>query len=152
MRQEATAINLFLVDVFNEILKTEETCVADSGFKNLSLREIHVIEAVCNAENNEGDNRATAIADTLRITAGSLTTAVTLLEKKGYLKRTRDEKDKRVVRISSTPLGRQASAKHIEFHKEMVDSILQAITPEEAVILTRALSGVTAFFRAKYRK
>ena len=87
-------LNQFLVEVFGQILKAEAACLAG---KDLSLRELHLIDAVCRAVDQGGDNRSTAIAAALGITAGTLTSAVNLLEKKGYLLRRRDERDKRVV-------------------------------------------------------
>ena len=57
---------------------------------------------MCRAVDQGGDNRSTAIAAALGITAGTLTSAVNLLEKKGYLLRRRDERDKRVVHLLPT--------------------------------------------------
>ena len=139
-------LNHFLVEVFNDILKAEAFLVTRSEFKNLSLRELHVIEAVCNAEVNQTDNRATTIANTLRVTAGTLTTSVSLLEKKGYLLRKKDEKDKRVVRIYSTDLGKAANKEHEYFHETMVDYILNELTDEEVDVFVKSLSKVGAFF------
>ena len=152
MEQKHIALNRFLVEVFNEILKTEESCIASSGIKNLSLRELHVIEAVCNAENKNSDNRATAIAADLRITAGTLTTTVSLLEKKGYLQRIREAKDKRVVHICSTELGKMANERHAQFHAEMIDNVLRSLTDEEATIFVHALKSINTFFKVKYDK
>ena len=64
-----------------------------------------MIDAVCRAVDQGGDNRSTAIAAALGITAGTLTSAVNLLEKKGYLLRRRDERDKRVVHLLPTERG-----------------------------------------------
>ena len=98
MENRGKELNLFLVRVFNEILRTEERDLA-VRFEDLSLRELHLIEEVCRAEEEGRDNRATAIAAAQRVTAGTLTTAVTLLEKKGYLERRRDEKDLSLIHI-----------------------------------------------------
>jgi DNA-binding MarR family transcriptional regulator len=141
-------LNNFLVEVFNEILKTEEACVADSGFNDLSLREMHVIEAVC-ALSDRNENSAASVASALRITAGSLTTAVSLLERKGYLTRIRDETDKRIVRIFPTDTGRNADRVHKAFHEEMVDYVLTALSPEEAALFVRSLKSVSEFFKSK---
>ena len=92
-------LKYFLVKVFNDVLKTEEGCLSTGEFKDLSIREMHIIESVCRANDNGTDNRASTIAQDQRITAGTLTTAVSLLEKKGYLFRKQDVKDKRVIRI-----------------------------------------------------
>ena len=144
-------LNRFLVEVFNEILKTEEASLA-AAYKDLSLRELHLIEEVCRAADKGLDNRATAIAAAQRVTAGTLTTAVTLLEKKGYLLRQRDERDKRVVRILPTEKAWEADARHAKFHQEMVEDCLSALSEEEAVVFVRALGTVASFFRAKHKE
>ncbi|MDE5780835.1 MAG: MarR family transcriptional regulator [Lachnospiraceae bacterium] len=138
----------FWIDVFNEILKNEEQIVT-KPFKGLSLREVHVIEAVCKADNKYGDNSATAIAKSLDVTGGTLTTAVTSLEKKGYLLRQRDEKDKRIVRIIPTDKGRKVQDYHMRYHKKMVDGIMYILNDEETAVLIKALGSLATFFKAK---
>lgn len=144
-------LNRFLVEVFDEILKTEETCLA-GAFQDLSLRELHLIEEVCRAVDNERDNRATAIAAAQRVTAGTLTTAVSLLEKKGYLERRRDDRDRRAVRIWPTEKARKADRIHAAFHREMVDEIMNALSGQEVEVLASALKSLTHFFQDKYKK
>lgn len=137
-------LNQFLVEVFGQILKAEAACLAG---KDLSLRELHLIDAVCRAVDQGGDNRSTAIAAALGITAGTLTSAVNLLEKKGYLLRRRDERDKRVVHLLPTERGRAADARHRDFHRQMVAHVLDGLTDEEAECTLRALDRVAEFFR-----
>ena len=149
MDQHGEALNRFLVEVFNEILKTEENALS-KAYKDLSLRELHLIEEVCRAEDEARDNRATAIAAAQRVTAGTLTTAVSLLERKGYLERRRDERDRRAVRIWPTEKARAADQVHAAFHREMVDEILKTLSDQEAQVLVRALGSLTAFFREAY--
>ena len=151
MENRGKELNLFLVRVFNEILRTEERDWA-GRFPDLSLRELHLIEEVCRAEEEGRDNRATAIAAAQRVTAGTLTTAVTLLEKKGYLERRRDEKDRRAVRILPTAAARAANAVHARFHREMVDGLLAVLTEEETGVLVRALGHLAGFFQEKGRQ
>ncbi len=139
-------INRFLVGIFNEILKTEELFVSKT-FNNLSVREIHVIEAVCNVEAAGEDNRSTSIAERLKVT---LTTAVVQLERKGYLIRERDQKDKRIVHILPTSDGRQAQQYHMEFHKNMVDAAVDRLTEEETEVFVKALDSIAVFFRNSY--
>ena len=149
MAQASHAINKFLVEIFNDILKTEELLIAKK-YKDLSVKEMHVIEQVCLAEENNEDTRVTEIAKKLRLTAGTLTAAVIPLEKKGYLTRIKDEKDKRVVKLLTTDLGKEAQVCHVEFHKEMIEGVLSVITDEQAWILTQSLSGLRNFFEEKY--
>lgn len=39
-------INEYLVDVFNQMLDIEESSLAQSQFKDLSIKEMHAIEAI----------------------------------------------------------------------------------------------------------
>lgn len=149
MSTHGETLNRFLVEVFTEILKTEEQAL-EVRLPDLSVREFHLIEAVCCAVDQGRDNRATAIAAAQRVTAGTLTSSVNLLEKKGYLERRRDSEDRRAVRIYPTEKGRQANEIHTNFHKEMVDDVLSILNEEECQVFLRALSGVTTFFRQKY--
>ena len=146
MEQKEKAINDFLVDVFHEILKSEEQALASFEYQNLSLREMHVIETVVRAKRDNQDDRATAIASALRITAGTLTTAISTLERKGYLIRCRDERDRRIVHILPTPLGERADAHHQKFHQEMVKRVLHILTEEEAAVFVKGLSHLSEFF------
>ena len=110
-------------------MKTEELALA-SYAPDLTLREFHLIEEICQAQDRGTDDRATAIAASQRITAGTLTTAATQLEKKGYILRRRDEKDRRVVHLLPTEKGRQANRQHSCFHVEMVRDVLDTLTRE----------------------
>lgn len=138
------ALNTFLVDVFNEILKAEEKAIGKIGTPKLSIREMHVIEAVCNNENN--DNKAATIAANLNVTAGTLTTAVALLEKKGYILREKDEKDKRVVHIRPTQKGIEANIVHQKFHEKMVNHVLDALDESEKDVFISGLQHISQFF------
>ena len=139
-------LNRFLVEVFNEILKTEEQALVGK-WPDLTIREFHLIEEVCRTVDEERDNRATAIAAAQRVTAGTLTTAVNLLEKKGYLERRRDGNDRRAVRIHPTEKGRLANEDHKEFHREMVEDVLSILNEEECQIFLRALSRYHKLFQ-----
>lgn len=149
MDQYQNILNRFLVDMFNEILKAEELTLSKK-YKNLSLKEFHVIEAVCIANENGKDNSTATIAENLRITAGSLTVAVNTLENKNYLYRSKIDKDKRIVRLFPTELGLEVNNYHSNFHTEMVDNVLSILSEEEAVILLKTLGNISVFFRNKY--
>lgn len=53
-----------------------------------------------------GSKKMSELADSLHITAGAVTTASDQLIKQGYVARTRDEKDRRVVYLELTEKGR----------------------------------------------
>lgn len=139
-------LNHFLVRVFNEILRIEEDCLKTGEFKNISVREMHVIEAVCEANGSDGSNRASDIAQALHISAGTLTTEVAVLEKKGCLVRKQDTSDRRIVRIYATDKGLRANELHQEFHRSMVSDVIEALTKEETESLIKGLKSLVKFF------
>ena len=141
-------LNHFLVKVFNEILRVEETSLKKSEFKNLSVREMHVIEVICNANESGSGNRATDIAQALGISAGTLTIAVSSLERKGYVKRIQDVKDKRIFRLSATEKGIGANQAHQRFHHEMVMNVMNTLDTQEIDVLINGLKSLETFFNS----
>ena len=73
MTEAEKKINRFLVDVFNDVLRLEEENLARGPHKNLSVSEMHVLEAVDNAA--EGVTMR-ELAARLRVTASTLTVAL----------------------------------------------------------------------------
>ncbi len=118
-------------------------------FKNISVREMHVIEAVCNANDEGGNNRSADIAEALRISAGTLTTAVSLLVKKGCLTRRQDDFDRRIVRLYATEKGRRANALHQQFHQDMVSDVIDQLDVDALDGLIKGLERLKSFFENK---
>ena len=108
---------------------------------------MHIIAAV-----GLGGNKMSDIAAKLNITVGSLTTSMNSLVKKGYAVRERSEQDRRVVFIHLTVKGRKAYHHHAEFHRKMTDAVMGALSEEEIPVLTKALEGLTGFFRQYEKK
>lgn len=135
-------INDVLVHLFNEILRLEEEAIITDKYKDISNNDMHIIEAV-----GLGGGNMSSIAAKLNITVGSLTTSMNSLVKKGYVKRERSEKDRRVVFIQLTNKGRMAYHHHAEFHRQMTDAVLAELNEDEADVLVKALDGLRRFFR-----
>jgi len=146
MESIKNTLNEFLVDIFETLLKREELALAAGGFADLSVKEMHLIDAVRRAGELR-DNSSAAVAKMLKITAGSLTTAAALLEKKGYITRCKDQKDKRVVRLLTTEKGDLAFAHHKKFHEQLVNSIAGILSAAEMEIFAKGVSTVTDFFK-----
>ena len=73
-----------------------------SARTGLSMREIHVL--LCLA-NNPGYNTARDISELRGLSKSQVSQAVELLAAEGFLLRTPDEADRRVVHLSITPAG-----------------------------------------------
>ncbi len=140
-------VNEILVRLFANVLDIEEKCLRVGDFSDLSISEMHVID-------NIGVNRERTMSDTardLRITSGTLTTAVDNLIKKGYVVRERSLEDRRVVKIRLTEKGISAYYSHEEFHRDLVISALQRLDSKEEELLIKVLTDIDIFFHDKYK-
>ena len=104
-------INDSLVHLFNDIWELEEKAIITKEFADITNNDMHVIEAIGPGEGNN----MSAIAKKLKITVGSLTTAMNSLVNKKYVTRERSEKDRRVVYVYLTEKGKKAYYHHAEF-------------------------------------
>ncbi len=139
------AMNRFLIEDFNYILRAEEKALSAYGGAGLSVNEFHIIESVLRAEKEE-QNTMGEISRRLGVTMGTLTTAVKTLEKKGCLLRRRSVEDKRVVRLEATDKGKDADQYHQRFHTAMVEAVAGCLSEEQLVTLTGALSLLAGYF------
>lgn len=74
-------VNKYLVTVFNDILTIEESELQKSQFDDLSIKEMHTIEAI----GLHNERTSSEVAKRLSITVGTLTVAINNLEKKAML-------------------------------------------------------------------
>lgn len=145
MADSRAQLNQFLVEVFHDVMRLEEQELLKGPFKNLSVTEMHVVEAACDGQEKK-ENTMAALAARLRVSAGSLTIAVKTLEQKGYLLRQRSKADRRRVLVQPTSLGQKAYEVHRAFHRRMVESVCTQLKPEELEALTAALGVLHRFF------
>lgn len=143
-----STLNEVLVKLFRDITTIEEQVIKTGEYKELTVNDMHVIEAI---DIREAKNM-TSVAKALSVTTGTLTISVNGLVKKGYVERTRSEEDRRVVLISLTSKGRRAFLQHQRFHQEMIASIVEGLSDEEQEILEKALRNVNQFFRTVDKK
>ncbi|MGL4774354.1 MAG: MarR family winged helix-turn-helix transcriptional regulator [Clostridium sp.] len=146
MDQGKIILNKLLVDLFNDILQIEEQSLKDGALKDLSVTEIHTIEAI----GMYSSRTMTEVAQDLKITVGTLTTAINKLIKKGYVERKRIEEDRRVVLVCLTKKGKLAFRLHEKFHKDMIEATIDGLSDEEEKILYTSLERLNKFFVEKY--
>ena len=96
-------LNEVIVDTYRSILRVEENILKRSDQTDLSISEIHMLEAVGKGK----DRRRTIseLAEVLNITLPSVTVAINKLMKKGYVEKVRGEEDGRIVYVSLTRQG-----------------------------------------------
>ena len=145
MGKAKNLVNELLVEVFNQILTIEEKILKKKGVE-LSMTEIHVLEAVRNVEPPTMSN----VANRLRVTVGTLTTSIHTLVKKNYVIRRRDEHDKRIVLLELTDEAIDVLKIHDNFHDEMIDSVFKELKLDEDEVLIKSLERVSEYFKTKY--
>ena len=137
-------INDTLVHLFNEIWELEEKAIITEEFKDITNNDMHIIEAIGLGE----ESTMSAVARTLGITAGSLTTSMNSLVNKKYVTRQRSETDRRVVYIQLTGKGKKAYEHHKNFHMQMTNAVIENLKEQELAILLQTLDKfIPIFFR-----
>ncbi len=145
--KEREMINHLFVDVFNDILQIEEKSLKNAGLTNLSIKEVHVLQAISEAK----EPTMSKVAFRLRVTIGTLTTAINTLVKKNYVERVDCKDDRRVVRLKLTDTGEAACAVHEKFHADFMDQTLVHLTEEELDTLSATLEKLRLFFVDKLK-
>lgn len=141
-----STLNEVLVKLFREVNIIEEQAIKTGEYKELTVNDMHVIEAIDVGE----PKNMTSVARALKVTTGTLTISVNSLVKKGYVERTRSEEDRRVVLVYLTDKGRRAYAQHARFHQSMIDAVVEGLSQEEQIILEKALRNLNLFFQEQY--
>ena len=141
-KQRRQEINSLLTDTFNSILRVEERSLDNRIMQGLSITEVHTIAAIGLHE----ESPMSVVASRLGVTLATLTTAVNKLESRGFVKRVRDEGDRRKVLVSLTLQGKKVFRAHELFHNHLLDEACGELTPDEELVLIRAMGKVKAFF------
>ncbi len=140
-------LNTLFVDTFDAIMRVEEQSLRHVGGGKLSISEFHTLECIGEGEDNR---RAVGeIAEALNVTVPTVTVCVNKLVKKGYVTKTRSEKDARVAIIELTREGRKMNRLHRYFHEQMLYAIGEEFSEEEMEYLLRCIRKLNAFFEEK---
>lgn len=148
MSEYRARIDQVLVHLFNDILRIEEESLHRRGVHGLSMREIHVLQAIM--ESGE-ENTMSAVAARLHVTVGSLTVAINTLVRKGYVERQRSSQDKRCIHLLLTPRATDVNRLHQDFHRQLTDALLREIPQERLALICQGLDGVAAYFEEQER-
>ena len=136
-------LNDVLVNLFRDINSIEEKAITSQEYKDLTNNDMHVINAI-----GVGTTKnMSSIAKELSVTVGTLTISMNSLVKKGYVIRERGKEDRRVVYISLSEKGLRAYRHHEEFHRQMIEAVLENLTEDETESLVKALAKLERWFR-----
>lgn len=146
MDKAKIVLNELFIDLFNDILHIEEKTLKNGPLNDLSVTELHTIEAIGMYKSRT----MSEVAQDLKITVGTLTTAINKLCNKGYVDRKRIETDRRVVLINVTKKGKLAFRLHRKFHDDMINQVIQDLNNEQKEVLVTSLERLNNYFKTKY--
>lgn len=138
------SLNSILVTLFNDIMNIEEKALITDEFSDITVTDMHIIEAIGIKE----PRTMGTISKALGVTMGTLTVGVNGLVKKGYVIRTRSEEDRRVVYASLTPKGNAAYNHHMKFHQDMIKHITGDLSKDEAAVLIKTFTRLEDYFKS----
>lgn len=144
-REQKNFLNDYLANVFNNIVLLEQEILEKTGFKNISIKEMHVLEAIFWAE-NKAMNNMKSVAEKLCISAGALSVSVNTLVKKGYVKRENDKNDRRIIRIYLTDEGKRLNKIHEKAHSDMIEKLGHELSDEQIRCLIASLITIKKYF------
>ena len=147
MAKSTLMINELFVQLFNDVLQIEEQSLKNGVLSDLSITEVHTIDAI----GMYTERTMSEVAQKLKITVSTLTTAINKLIKKEYVERKRIEEDRRVVLVKLTKKGKLAFRLHEKFHREMINTAIDGLDLEEEEILISSLNKINEFFKEKYK-
>lgn len=116
----------------------EQRYVAASEFKDISVNDMHVIDAV----GPKVQKSMSTVAKAVGVTVGTLTIAMNGLVKKGYVVRDRSEKDRRVVLVSLSAKGEAAYSFHQKFYEKMGMILKNDLNEETCSMLDRCIHKI----------
>ena len=139
-------LNDLLVDVFNFILKYEETSIKTISDEPVTVSEAHMLEAIAK---NGGCSTVSDISTLLNISMPTATVAVKKLERKGFVSKVPCPEDGRRFIITLTALGQKVDKAHKIFHKKMVRNISNSFEENEKEVLLSSIKKLSDFFKEK---
>lgn len=100
--------------------------------EGLTISQFGVLEALYHL----GPLSQRALADKILRSSGNLTMVIDNLERGGLVRRERDERDRRVMKVSLTPEGQALTARVLPRHVVGIREIFSALSIEETALLT----------------
>ncbi len=141
-------LNELLVKLFKDIVEIEEKYLITKEFRDISVNDMHVIEAV----GIEEPKSMSTVAKLLNVTTGTLSKAMDGLVEKKYVSKVRGRKDKRVVFASLTEKGKKAYRHHESFHRKMIENAKRGLNEQETTVLIYSLAKLNDYFHEIYEQ
>lgn len=143
-KKQTEILNDYFLHSALHLLTLEEQCLRKSCASDLSVRELHVIEAVA-ALTESGKNTMAEIARYLHLSPASLTTAVNVLVKKEYIVRDYSPLDRRVIYVRLTEKGTDANRSYLDFVRDMICRVTENVDEQSADSMIEAMLRLSEY-------
>lgn len=138
-------LNRLLVMAYRKINKLEEGILHSVSGTDLSISEMHLLEAVGDMQ-HEGIPLF-ELAQRMELSPPTVTVAINKLSRKGFVVKSKSEKDKRSVIVALTRVGKKMNAAHRYFHEQMVRDIDKLLSPTEREGMLKGMEQLNRFFQ-----
>lgn len=132
-QHSGTHLFLLFWKASHSVMAYDQASIRQSGFTTLS--DFAVLEVLL----HKGPLPVNTIGEKVLLTSGSITTAVQRLEKRGFVERTRDSEDARVVRVSLTEAGEALILASFSKHAANLESLFEVFESEERAQFARLM-------------
>ncbi len=139
------ALNVLLTETYRSILKVEEGMAREQSHMDVTISELHMIEAIAKAK--EKGLTITDIAQDQSLSLPTVTVAINKLVKKGLVEKVRSDRDGRVVHVRCTRQGERANTAHRFFHRNMLLEVTDGLDQAERDALLNGTRKIHRFFR-----
>lgn len=143
-KKQIDILNDYFLHSALHMMALEEQCLRKVCADDLSIRELHVIEAVA-VLSTQHKNTMAEIARYLHLSPASLTTAVNTLVRKEYLVREYSPADRRVIFVENTEKGEEANRKYLDFVRNMIWYISKDIDEQTSDVMIEALMKLSDY-------
>lgn len=123
-----------LDQLFVQLSRLVWSAVREKGLGSLSIIQFYVLMYVSREE-----TRARDLSTVLNVSPAAITKIVDHLVEHGLISRTRSLKDRRSATLKITPAGRAALEKSRRARTRMLRMLIDPLSKEEIVVLTRIM-------------
>lgn len=123
MKTDFDQVNEWLIQLFHDFMILEEQFLRESEYSEVTVKELQQLSLV----HTLGTCRATDIAKNQKLALSTITITLNRLENKGYIERTRSEKDRRVTFIALTEKGEELCAEHRAFFQDITQNLMSSV-------------------------
>ena len=138
MKKEEYMLTDIITILATKIAKIEEKTITGSRFSELTGKQMHYLEVISNLNNPNLSELATE----LNLSKPSITAIIDNFEDKGFIRKVKSDKDRRVSHIHMAQKGKEIEKVHSKIHMRISDMFTSKLTEDESKFLINLLSKI----------